>query len=1321
MFRNVLYLAALIPMLGSAALSVTVAGTSATQAVLRLTGWTGVCTMDVHENNAAGTQHPDWPALADSAHPLTTTNSTNEKFLVIGQRRANLALAAGQAYHYSITGCGTASGTFTTRVAILGAISHKQPPQNLNNWAKIDYPEVDLTPAGRNKWYVHPITGIKHRLVTQPEDFSWMDSINQPFVHPAGGVGWTNFGTIINGSTSTAQTTVTAPAYLYANIIGQATIVPWTGGGSSRTMENIGVVLWAQCVTGTGTDCDIELMLFDDPAVLPKAGTNILTVRAGGTFVQQTGTHPVTGTTASTISAATPTGTATYPGGTGGTTGFPRSGFGGWGTFTLTEDMYVRNTTTTATVSGGSTLAIAQATVVNHFPRGMKPGQQIFITGSSSNCNAWGVLDICTVATVTDPGNATIVETGVTAGSTAVRPLPWGVAVRKKTATGTVRIGAMYRAAGHWPYTTGTTQARCSQNTKTRTDGVVGRLCFIPHNGGLNHLYFISDDGEEIAPLDGMQQFGGDLPAMDFHPTDPASIYVWHPATGLYRMTHTGDFGVTNTVWETDPPTGARYAYKSGADYPDATWSDPKFTITLVLSAASIASQITTNYASQVTTPFPAWGSSNFLGVSGSMVGLYRLVESQDTGPCQVAMFNVLTGTLVDFINTGMAPNSPHNFTACHSLQFNPSIPNTILHSYNISGVKSAGATTQLLYGPHDIQIEAIKRGGTMNTNTCLEWPMTTGVNCAGLGGALPHYDKTCPTVPTIPQAWVDQGAAGNNCVTMRITGSTAAKAVCSEFGNAVGTSDDFAIFGACEWNAGATWSGGPTLEVGMKFVDRAYLSTGAPGDYGNFRVLTITPTGDGTTLTVVVQRNASREHCCGSNGTANPSVAAGVCAQADNQSQHADNWTGQMVPGWYGSCNSMTIYTTYPNPASNVGKYYTEVPRNLGAGHSTIGRISGDSYRYTSGDGSRELATFSELATQPPPAARTLNTTFNGLAAPIGGWYQQYLSQTQTDQSDLTNKYYTGDANHINGGGGTEQNAFAGGVADERPVFVKVAGFDSLWRLQVGGTNNIKLKPIIAWTGPFALSDISSPATGNLIDVAPMYSFCVAYKADQCRSGSVAGQAWVQSPGTYKHPTASIADDFQTGLEFANSPALLAATGPGGFVRRQRTDIPDETGSNQMLVSDFYKPAGTQYAFWNAVTTPGGGTMLAPSGGHFGLVRQVVWLAKVPKFPITNKRDAGYRPMTVTLGARTGVTHARAKFGNNPNFECNVHYKTACYTDSSLTPYAFSDDTLTPTACSSGCTLTMRVWGDEVLWYQVETSTDGTTFTPDPVQVLAP
>ena len=1299
------------------AFNVTVMGTSNTQAVLRVREYSGACTMTVRENDPAGAIHPDWNALVDSSHPFTTPGDTGEKFLVIGQKTGSLALKAATQYYYSISGCGTATGTFRTKPTTLGMIQHQQPNQNLSNYQALDYPEIDWTPTGLGKWYIHPVTGIAHKLLTGPEFFILMDSTTRSFTHVAGGTDWTNPANIANGSTSTARTTNQNPMYLYPNIFNA-----WDG---VRNIENIGIVLWAHCESGSGADCDIEMRLFDDPTSISWGSAGTVTVRAGvASFTQQT-------TGASTVSAAAASGTAMYPGGTDGTNGFPRPMFQGWNTFRLTQDMYIPNGTVTANNSASATFTIASPTAATSFPRGMKAGQHVYIQGSGCTTNV--TTDICTVATAESAINMTTVEalSGLGA-SVATRPLPWGVAIRKKTATtNTIRIGVQYRFSGHPTYTTGTNQVKCGPVEITRSDGVKGHSCVLPYeNNSYWHWAFISNDGEKVVPINPLLNASGfkSIGAY-FDASDPTIVYGVRSGGNLYKFVYSGDWGVTPTLWEKDPQNGGGRYYNGENKFPD-----PSVSVTLMLTAASVATQVSDNYPQYVAAPYPSTASFPFImnGVSGDIALYGRNIvgdsNSQDAGPGQYAVFNINTGKIIDFIDAGTDTTLGLSFGESHTRYAVEPVPNTFGVAFNVIGNRGSITTAALLHGPHRLNIVGVWAGGAWRSNTCLQWPIGTGGTANDLTndcGAITDYDKSCPAVGAgddqIPQSWADAGAQGSNCVTLKISGSTAAKAICNEVGNAAGTNDDFAIFGACEWNAGSTWSGGPELKRGMKFLDRGKCC-GATGDSDNFRVLTIAENGDGT-LTVRAQRNASREKCCAANGTANPSSTD--CSSSDGQMLHANNWSGMMVFGTYGSCNQSVQYVQYPpNPTSNAGRIMIETPIRLAEGHSGFGLSTGGGYRYIGATGARELDALADLNIQPPPAMMPRRTQFQGETTPIGGYYQQYISHGQSGTDD-TWKHFSSDANHVNGTDGLEVNAFSGGFANQRPTFSSVAAVPDLWRVSVAGTSDVaadlKVKPVIGWCGPHGLTDISSPTTGNVIDTAPEYSFCVAYKDTQCRAGSTAGAAWVKCPKVTKHPSAGTADDIHTGLEFANEPSLLSVPGNAGFARRFYTAGPDMTGNNQMLVSDFFRPAGSHRAFWNAVTHPGGILTIATSSGYADGIRQALWLAKVPKFPLEGERPHGLKPVAVDIGARSGVTHARIKFGNTPTFVCNKGYATACYTDATLTPYAFSDDTRTATSCGSGCTLTMNVMPGEVLWYQIETSTDGTNFTGDPVQVMVP
>src|SRR5688572_26977383 len=283
LLRLVLFLACLFPLY--AAFDASIVGTGTYFAILRVRDFSGTCTIDLHEyTGSLNPVHPDWNAAADTSH-ATTTISGNNKYIQLGHSSNNRALKADQAYFVNVLGCGgTKTVFFHTKSAVLGAISPFPVGQDLDNYYKAAWPSQDWDYiSGPNKWYTDPKTGIPIKRIPNPEDFTWSDKSDQTITRWAGATSnWTNTSNIVNGSTSTAQTTGTDPIYLYP-----ARLDPWDG--TQPTIHNVGVQIWAQCINGTvgSDDCKLVMHVHDTPGSVPS-GATLIEIPATATFAAVT-------------------------------------------------------------------------------------------------------------------------------------------------------------------------------------------------------------------------------------------------------------------------------------------------------------------------------------------------------------------------------------------------------------------------------------------------------------------------------------------------------------------------------------------------------------------------------------------------------------------------------------------------------------------------------------------------------------------------------------------------------------------------------------------------------------------------------------------------------------------------------------------------------------------------------------------------------------------------------------------------------------------------------------------------------------------------
>lgn len=1230
----------------SAQISVRITDRTSTQAVLQIRGATTPCTIDLREGSASGTLHPDVKSSVDTSRPDTIVWRDGTRLVTLGHQRGNLALATDTDYYGAVSGCGTAPFSFRTKTPALGAIMPPPLPVNPANWHNADFPAIDWSPAGRDKWYTDPVTGVKLKIVNRAEDFSWANKADQTFSHWAGGSGWTNAANVLNGNSSTALTANTNPLFLYPALIN-----PWAI--NQMTIENIGLIVWGRCVGASGANCDIEVGVTYHPGE-GFAGTPITIRLPEGSMAKVS-----SGSTRSYANGAFPV-------------EYPQPLFGGWGDIRITRDMTMGPTQTTSSsiVNGLITINAPSSTTPGNFQRSLRAGHHIWV--QDADCNANGAPNVCTVAVNSNAGSLTLAETGVNSTGKLVRGLPWGIMVRKKTATGTVQMGFKYRAAGAPNSSTGTAVPVCSPIEETDADGVKGHPCAIPERGGPYYmLYFISNDGEVVRPIAALGGWGAGAfrgEQVSFSPTQGNVLFA-KSGTTVYRVTYSGNW--KDSVWDTE---AGRYLLNQGGDY---AYFNENLTWQAAISPDP-GTQISTKYPTQVSAPYPAWTSASFAGVSGDLAVLYRTVNGgQDDGPCQIAVFNLLSGTLVDFVNT-MEAGGPMAWGNCHSVGVNQLMPNTLVTTFNILKVNN---TAKIAGGPYRMQVEAVQRSGSWNANTCLEWPAGSGTQCSG----VPAYDKACPA--GLSSEFVSFGANGNQCVTLQLSGGPC---------NLSPSEADMTIYGPCEWNP--SYAKGVTLRPGHQFVDT--LTGGAsPGDAEHFRVLTIETLPDGK-LKVVAQRNAARDYCCASNGTVSP--AGYNCLCHNGQMTHANAWTALMVPGTKASCNAATIHVTYRDPASPT-KTFTEFSRSF-QGHSAYGKGPNGTIRYLSA-GVATLAAFSDLGQQPPITLSPVNTRFNGISAPIGTYYQQYLNHSQ---SAASNEYtvFSFDANAVNPSVGIAGNDM-GNAIGPRPssLFTQVEG--DVWKLGVIDTVSYKNRPLVGWAGPKALKDVSGPSSN--IAAAADFTFCHAYRNGECRNDAVAGDVFTKVPMTFKH-SGWQSGWCQTGMEFANIPCILSAGPAAGYARQFRSDGPDLMGSDQRLLTSALRPYGTHYPFWGVVAHPAGRLALMASGGTLDGVRHSVLVAKLPPFRDSMRKKNTLGGLTVKLGPRPYITQARVRFGYNTAFQCTERSES-CLTDASLAPFAFAEtDTLTATACATGCSITVPAIPGRLVYYRVELS-DGTTW----------
>lgn len=1216
----------LLPLIAGAQIAVEITGRTATQAVLQIRGATSPCTIDLHEGGAEGPLHPDVRSSADTSRPDTITWGDGTRLVTLGHQRSDLALAADTEYTGIVSGCGSGTFQFRTALPALGMTMPYPLPANAAAWNNTDFPQIDFSSAGRDKWYVDPATGVKIKLVNRPEDFSRKRQADDAFPAWAGGSGWTDPAKAASGSTSNyASTSSTTPLFLYVY-----PVEPYQG---FQALENVGLIVFGNCSAGAAEDCAIDVGLTTNPAD-GFAGTPIRITLPSGSVARVPG------------GSAHPAANGAFP------TSYPEPGFAGWGV-PITRDQFVLPSMGTITTAANGELTIGSPDRVSHFQKSLAAGNHIWI--QDSGCTNNGAPDVCSIAAAPSAGAIRLTETDVNGNGKRFRAFPWGIMVRKVTAFGTVNVGFRYRWAGSVNASTAPGAISCGPVEVTDADGVKGHPCVI---SGL--IYFISNDGEVVRPVMALgsppelgTQFIGQKPS--FSPTDGNILYVTNfNGSNLYRLTYRGDW--KTTPWETD---SKRFYINAGGDYPwfseNVDW-EPALGTTL-------GAQVETLYPDRAAAPFSSWASGvTFGGISGDLAVFYRTLSGQDGGPCHVAVVNIKTGKLTDFFST-LEDGNAAAWGNCHSIIANQAVPNTVSIGLNILNLNNPAKITG---GPYAMPIEAVMVNGSWVEEKDLPWPMDDS------------YDNQCPA--DLPAEFVDFGASGSQCVTLRTIGQP-----CNIAPSAVETNAS-PLFPACTWNP--AFRMGPRLRPGHTFVDAA-SGGAAPGDSEHFRVLSVEEIPDsGGRMIVRAQRNATRDYCC---------IGYPLCMGTPAQQRHKAKFIGLMVPGSKASCNSSSLAFRYPD-GTRESKTVVELSRTY-QGHSTMGHGPEGTLRYVAGQSALTVPDFEALGIQPPVTPmRVANPKFNGVTASIGSTLQQYLDHSQAAAAD-EKTVYSFDANAINpalgiGGG----NNFANALQSNRRTLEHVTG--DIWTTTVAGQVSYKYRPLLGWSAQKALQEISGPSSD--ITSAPDYSFCYAYKNSECYPDSSQGAVYLKVPKVYRHSAANVASQCQTAMVFANAPCVVQAEPAMGYVRQFRTDRPDPAGSDQRLITSALRPAGTHLPFWGAVAHPAGNVVLVMSGGWIQGVRESVLLAKLPPYPDKEERHNSYSTLTVQIGPRDGMTQARVRFGYNTSFECTGR-RESCVTDEKLEPFAFDSEASSAVACSGGCSIEVPAIPGRLLYYRVE------------------
>ena len=355
--------------------------------------------------------------------------------------------------------------------------------------------------------------------------------------------------------------------------------------------------------------------------------------------------------------------------------------------------------------------------------------------------------------------------------------------------------------------------------------------------------------------------------------------------------------------------------------------------------------------------------------------------------------------------------------------------------------------------------------------------------------------------------------------------------------------------------------------------------------------------------------------------------------------------------------------------------------------GHSLLGRQSGSNLTYTSAPATIYNQPLATLGAIPPPYT-FMSQSWGGVASSIG-------------VSNTTPQTYTSKAQVGQGAQGfpwaIDTNALPG--PPEQPItgqartVTHITG--DVYKIQSVGSasaslTTYKTQPMLCWAGRYQCRDISGP--GSLVDSTP-WSACFVLTAGECHAASVANEIYINIPEVY-NPGYCV-----EGVSWANIPCVLFGfNAPVGGIRQYEVATNDQTGLNSRWISNSWAAPGRQYTFSHSIVHPSGLWAIQMGTNYVDGFSQTGFLVSLPPWG-QSQSQTDFRTVNVQVPAV--AAYAEIRFGYNASLQCTAG-TWACSTAG--TPYSFTTEARTLTACSSGCTIPVTALAGKNLYYEVWT-----------------
>jgi hypothetical protein len=1278
--KHIVWVALIAGALRAQPVNLQVVGVTNTQAILSyMAPGTDACTVEVSESSAYTPLVNDvngglFPGSnSDSGRALT---SAGLRYFIVGTRTSqkgsdgrmySRALRA-DALHYARVTCGTpATVTFST--AQIRAIAPEALPFDPDGHGNFAFPDRDYTSAGRNTPVYDPQTGAASYMITNPKDYSHAAEYSfASGVYFQGG-SWTNPSNITAASpTSTASTSAAnAPIVVIPDLSAQFVLGNWTFNAQDGPLVDLGLHAYGSGSDSSAQNRQIGVCVSVDSGQTCYTNEITITMPRGtadaGLFPS---TFPVPGAPNDTWSP-----------------------FVGWG------KIIPRNYASFCTVSvTGGVVAVPYVPDDVHSWCWLNPdwavGSKYYVAGSNPTCPN----NYCTIASVDNDLQLTLQE-NLTISNASSHFAGISFRIRKLTGTGTVNLSTKYGMAKYYAFSNGPGNG-CSPTTVTVNvdrlgnpinPGVVGRLCvFEQEYQGPSALYFVGESKPDFRllslfrPPDNppagyvtqdewpfQSRSYGPTTNTVFDPNNPRVIYLGITLQGpkfnkaIFKLTYTGDGRETTGLFFRAGNDTGLYTYVNDS----ITWEN----LTRSSQGRDLRSQILANSSYNEAT-FGSLGNIAFAGIASGKAIYYNIMgQGPQNNPCWIHIFDGTTGNWVSSWNSvqGTGADGFH-FAGCHAIQ-------PIIGRALVSNDLLTSGNGFTFAGPFDVIPTNVYRNGALSTNTALP-TLFDG-----------SYDGACPS--DIAQKWKDRGATGNHCVAFRIPTQP-----CSVTPSAV----ELAAY-PCPGVAGKSYIG---LNIGPG--DELYDANGLGGaDSEHFLIVKVTP-ASGNQVDIVAVRNAGLGYCCLISQQGD-----GSCAQADSQAIHASGWTARATA--LGTCAAGNSLVSVTDSTDVLNEHQIFARGHFGyeltspGRHNFVGASINGTYRARFDAPVSVIGTFSsgfQLPSSPAFNSVSLDSTVVQSYVSVG------LGGLATDWR------------HFNGPLGLTVER-QGQTVGPNLTTALVAGQSNTYKVTGFTAPDIKVQPVLFWAGLFHTQDLSSPASGDRISDANGFRHCYAYRANECRAGSSVGDLYVVVPKL----NAGIAQcsASQVGRRI---PCAFAAGPLAAQTVQVDASASDSTGVRQRRIGPNLTRYGAQYVYTK--TRPFSATQPVKFfATQFHLQGLVTGAALIDPGGWNQSSQPGnnYTFIPVQVPVQAGATQARIRFGyadygtQGSNFYCTSRAED-CLTDAMLKPYAFAGDSLTPTACASGCTIPIPATPGRIVLFRIEWLNAGTVVSTGAMQLMA-